>query len=218
MFLFLREAPDYRSGSERAAPLPGLRFTEALRGANFWKLLFLVAMGAGALTALATHLTALLGDHGVSTTVAAATLATISFTNAGWQIVLGHILDRSRSPWLAAPFILIGIVGVLIIGASHHPSSILFGGFLAGIGTGTEYGLLPFCMPRYFGFRSYGVVYGWIYGATMLVSGVTPYLMDLIYEAAGSYHLAIALIGLALAACAALVASLPRYRFGAKVT
>lgn len=220
--LFLREAPIVppapgpatRAGAEAEAA-PGLSAAGALRQPAFWILLASVALGAGSISALVTHMAPLVTDRGISPMVATGALVGLFVTNAAWQIVIGLVLDRGRTPRIAAPFVLPAVAGAALLALARDPALIVVGGVLIGMGCGTEYGLLPFCIPRYFGFRAYGEVYGWIFGAIMLIQGFTPFLMDVLYEATGSYRPVMAGLCVMLVGCAAIILALPRYRFGA---
>lgn len=214
MFAFLREAPFFRRATlPGAIPLAGIGAADALRSRPFWMLITAVSLGAGSLTAVVTHVSAILLENGITPVVAAWTIAAMSITNATWQIALGRVLDRSALPRRAAPFVVIAVLGVCLVCFGTRPWMIVTGGALMGIGSGTDYGLLPYCMPRYFGFRSYGVLYGWIFSATMLVTGLTPFLMDVIRLLTGSYSLVVMLVNIALLLSAWLIYRLEPYRF-----
>jgi MFS family permease len=193
--------------------LAGIEIPEALRSRAFWMLTTATALGAGSLTATVTHVAAIIGENGLPASVAAWTIAAMSLTNAGWQIALGRVLDVSQRPRIASPFLLIAILGVALVVSGRTPPTIILGGALMGIGSGTDYGLLPYCMPRYFGFRSYGVLYGWIFAITMLVTGVTPFLLDLLRVAFGSFRPVMLLVDGALVFSAILIFALGGYRF-----
>jgi cyanate permease len=93
----------------------------------------------------------------------------------------------------------------------------MIGAVLLGIGSGTEYGLLPCVIPRYFGVRSFSEIYGTIFGVSILVSGFTPMLMGLAFDANHNYNLALILIAAALVCSAILLFLAPPYDAAAKV-
>jgi MFS family permease len=216
LWALAREAPAFaapRSASGEEAGLFGLTGSQARGGATFWVILAAISLGAGSLTAVFTHVIPMLTDHGVSGGMAALTLAAWAFSNTVWQIILGRFLDRSASPRLAAPMVLVALVGLYVMSHATSPALLILGGLLTGVGSGTEYGLLPYFIPRYFGFRAYGEIYGGIYGVIMLTSGFTPFFMDLVFDHTRSYDGALYGIGAALVVCAVLIARLPRYAF-----
>ena len=84
-----------------------------------------------------------------------------------------------------------------------------------GLGLGTEYGVLPYFLSRYYGLRHYGAISGAVYGVIVLIQGVTPFLMDLVFDLTGSYRGAIIAICFGLAAGALLILRLPRFELTA---
>jgi MFS family permease len=208
---FLHEAPGFRVTREAAPVLSGMSRGEALREPTFWILFASIACGSGSVQAIITHVVPLAEQAGQTPAVALAALAALFLVNAIWQVVVGMVLDVSGRPALAALFVLPGIGGALLF-ASGSPGAggLLLAGILLGISTGTEYGLLSFCIPRYFGFRAYGQIYGWIFGGIILVQGITPFLMDLLYESKGDYRTALWCIGWILAGSGVLLSRLPR--------
>ncbi|EGD58080.1 major facilitator superfamily MFS_1 [Novosphingobium nitrogenifigens DSM 19370] len=190
---------------------------EAVRTRAFRLLFVSVAAGSGSIAAITTHMGPIAAENGLAPMAGIVALGGLYLANAVWQIAVGLVLDRTRTPRLAAPFVLTAVIGTLILTQTHTPGMVMLAAILIGLGCGTEYGLLPFCIPRYFGFRYYGEIYGWIFGAIMLFQGVTPFVMDVLYERTGSYHAPVLLIGAILIACSGLLLGLPGYRFGRAV-
>lgn len=212
-FLLLKEAPlSAQPAGEATEELTGgMSRAEAQRHPAFWILLGGVAVGAGSISAIITHMIPLVAERGGSVATGIAALSALYAANAVWQTVLGGVLDRMPTPRIAALFILPGIGGALLLGTTTDPTMMIVGGLLVGLSAGTEYGLVPFCIPRYFGFRAYGEIYGVIFGAIMLLQGIAPFVMDLAFEAAGHYGPALVALSFTLLACSAAVAFLPRY-------
>ena len=67
-----------------------------------------------------------------------------------------------------------------------------------GLGLGTEYGVLPYFLSRYFGVRHYGAISGLVYGVIVLTQGVTPFLMDIDFDLTGNYHIAVVVVCIAM--------------------
>jgi cyanate permease len=216
--MLLKNPPAAEAGSVAApgvgAPdvsLPGLTSREARRRPAFWLLMLSVALGAGSLSAMLTHMVPLLGDRGVPITTAATVFATTALCNASWQIVIGAMLDRSKSPRFAGLFLIVAIIGLGLIGSMTGSAWLIFGAVLIGIGSGTEYGLLPCVIPRYFGVKSFSEIYGTIFGVSILVSGFTPILMGMAFDANGNYSLALIVIAAALICSAVFLFLMPSY-------
>lgn len=187
-------------------------FTEARKTATFWKILIAIALGAGCMTALFTHVVSMLIDRGFSPGSATQVLVVFALVTVIWQITIGFLLDRVQTPRLAVPFFLAALAGLtLFVNTDSFPLLLMAGG-LMGIGLGTEYGVLPYFTSRYFGLKAYGVILGAIYGTIVLTLGVTPFLMDAVFDVTGSYDMAVIAIGIALLMGAILLWTLPPYK------
>jgi MFS family permease len=213
LFLFLRDAPRYRSGSFEDVPTPviGLGLAEAVRTPAFWLLVVPIAAGAGGLTAIFSHIVPILVDRGISVATATAVLSVMALATAAWQIVAGALLDRSRSARIVAPMYCAAIGGVALLGTATGTLALVIGGILLGIGLGTQYGALPYLISRYFGLRSFGVIVGVMYSAVTLFQGFTPIALDHGFDIEGTYRTGMITIGACIAVGAMLLVVLPAY-------
>ncbi|HEX7759134.1 MAG TPA: MFS transporter [Caulobacteraceae bacterium] len=210
LWMFLRDPPP---PSARAAQAEGdgMTLAEAARTQTFWVMLIAIALGAGCVTAVFTHVAPVLGDHKVSQGLIIGVISTFALVCAAWQIAIGWLLDRTDAPRIAAPFYIVAAVGVLMMQRSTGAPMLLLSGALMGIGLGTEFGALPFFISRYFGLKAYGAVSGVMYAVVILMQGITPVLMDAVFDAKGSYDLALYAVVAALVAGAALLLTLKPY-------
>ncbi len=207
LYLLLHDPPPDRVAHGQAVPavLEGMTLREARRTSTFWIILAAIALGAGCMTAVFAHVVPLLLDRGVPADRATAVLATFSMVTAAWQVGVGYLLDRVPRPWVAAPFYLAALAGLMLFESTSSYSQLLLAGALMGLGLGTEYGVLPYFLSRYFGVRHYGSISGLVYGVIVLTQGVTPFLMDLVFDSTGSYRPAIVAIGAGLIVGALLI-------------
>ena len=210
LYLLLRDPPQgvSRSATEHLEKTAGLSLTEALRTSTFWIILAAIALGAGCMTAIFAHVVPMLLDRGVSARQATTVLATFSLVTAGWQIGMGYMLDRIPRPWIAAPFYLLALAGLILLESTSSYPLLLLSGLLMGLGLGTEYGVLPYFLSRYFGTRHYGAISGSMYGVIVLTQGLTPFLMDLVFDVTGTYDIAIIAICIGLVLGAILITRL----------
>jgi MFS family permease len=88
---------------------------------------------------------------------------------------------------------------------------LMVGAVLVGMGSGTEFGLLPCVIPRYFGVKSFSEVYGTIFGVSILASGFMPLFMGLSFDRNGNYNFGLILIATALICSAALIFLMPSF-------
>jgi MFS family permease len=211
MMLLKNPPPGAIATAAPEMPLPGLTPGEARRQPVFRLLMFSVALGAGSLSAMLTHMVPLLTDRGIPLVTAVAAFATTALCNASWQIVIGMMLDRTNAPRFAGIFLIVSVIGLALIGFTSGSAWLTVGAVLLGIGSGTEYGLLPCVIPRYFGVKSFSELYGTIFGVSILASGFTPILMGAVFDTYGNYNLALVLIAVALVCSATLLFLMPSY-------
>ena len=197
LFLLLRDPPASRSKESGASE--GMTLAEARKTRPFWIILIAIALGAGCMTAVFAHVVPMLLDRNFSMDRAVSVLVTFSLVTAVWQVAVGYILDRFPKPWIAAPFYVIALIGLVLLETSSSYPLLILSGVLMGLGLGTEYGVLPYFLSRYFGVRHYGAISGMIYGVVVLTQGITPFLMDIDYDLTGNYRIAVMII------CAALL-------------
>ena len=210
LYLLLRDPPQgvSRSATEHLEKTAGFTLAEALKTSTFWIILAAIALGAGCMTAIFAHVVPMLLDRGVSAGQATTVLATFSLVTAGWQIGMGYILDRIPRPWIAAPFYLLALAGLILLESASSYPLLLLSGMLMGLGLGTEYGVLPYFLSRYFGTRHYGAISGSMYGVIVLTQGLTPFLMDIVFDVTGNYDIAIIAICIGLVVGAILITRL----------
>ena len=210
LYLLLRDPPRdvSRSATEHLEKTAGLSLAEALKTSTFWIILAAIALGAGCMTAIFAHVVPMLLDRGVPAGQATTVLATFSLVTAGWQIGMGYMLDRIPRPWIAAPFYLLALAGLILLESTSSYPLLLLSGMLMGLGLGTEYGVLPYFLSRYFGIRHYGAISGSMYGVIVLTQGLTPFLMDIVFDVTGNYDIAIIAICIGLVLGAILITRL----------
>ncbi len=214
LLLWLRDPPSAAAPSVDDAVTgdDNMTLQQARSTPTFWIILIAIALGAGSMTALFAHVVPMLIDRGVAVDRATLVLVTFSMVTAAWQVAVGFLLDRIPRPWIATPFFLAALAGLTMFTLSSSFAGLLCAGALMGLGLGTEYGVLPYFLSRYFGVRHYGSISGAIYGVIVLLQGFTPFLMDLVFDRTGSYRPALVTIGAGLLAGALLVLRLPRFR------
>lgn len=213
LFSYLRDPPER---PEANVPQVTSEASGSLRNAMgsriFWIVLAAFVLGAGCLTAIFTHIVPLLMDRNYSLTTATAVMSVTGLSCASWQILVGYILDRARSPMVLVPMFVVAIAGLGVLEFATSMPVLLLGGAMVGIGLGSEYGGLPYILSRYFGLRAYGAIVGLMFGAVTLAQGIVPFLFDAAYDHFGSYRIAVWAVLAALTTGAALILFLPPYR------
>jgi MFS family permease len=192
LFMWLRDPP--ATDSKVCARAEGLTLEQARKTKEFWIILVAIGLGAGCMTAVFAHVVPMMLDRGLTMDRAVMVLVTFSVVTAVWQVGVGYVFDRFPKPWIAAPLYVVALLGLVLLETSSSYSMLLLAGALMGLGLGTEYGVLPYFLSRYFGVRHYGAISGMVYGVVVLTQGVTPFLMDLDYDLNGSYRIAVVVI------------------------
>ena len=210
-WLFLRDPPVALAQADDAPVEAGMTAAEARATPQFWMLMAAVVLGAGATTAFYTHIVPYASDRGMPTEAPLWALSAAGASNGLWQIVMGRILDRTSTPRIAAPMVLAGLAGLSLVLFTSAPATWIVGGLLIGVASGSEYGLVPYALQRYFGGRAFGSLYGLIYGGVWLSMGVFPLASAAAFDLLGSYNLALAASSLFILASAVLLVILPRY-------
>jgi MFS family permease len=102
---------------------------------------------------------------------------------------------------------------LLLTGASGVV--VYFAAFLVGLTFGAETDIMGFLTSRYFGLKNYGQIFSYVYSFCLFMGMLGPLLLGYVYDAAGSYRIAIATFaGIALVS-AIMLLSLEQYRFKA---
>jgi MFS family permease len=189
----------------------GLTLGQAARTRTFWMMATSLGLGAGALTAVMAHIVPILTDRHYPVGEAALVVSVFAMVTALFQVVVGWILDRTGSARLVAPLYLVAVAGMLILEHGSTLPVMVLGGALMGVGMGTEYGVLPLFVSRYFGLRRFGMIAGVMYAAVIVAQGITPYWMDVDFDHDHSYVLSLHVVQVVLVIGAGIIACLPRF-------
>lgn len=189
----------------------------AAKQPTFWIILLTIASGAGCITALIAHLIPILTSRGIPIAQALLIMSVMTGTCAVWQVIIGHIMDRTRAGRTIMPFYLAALAGILLLQSSSF-IAVVVGGFAVGVAMGTEFGALPYVVSRYFGLAAYGRIAGTMYAAVMLAQGITPVLMDISYDHTGNYRLSLGAMTAVFACGSLALCALPTYPTGSTKT
>jgi len=119
------------------------------------------------------------------------------------NILRSNGFEAVSAPAVACWLLAAGTTDPLVAGLS-----IVLIGFAAGV----EFDLMAFMVARYFGLKSYGGIYGALYGFFALGAGVGPVIFGQYFDRTGSYETILLYSALGLVAGAALLLLMGRYR------
>ena len=193
----------------------GLALREAVRTREFWTMVCSLFLVTASVHACFIHLPAILTDRGGSAQLAAFASSLFGVGLFMGRVGCGYLLDQFFAPRVAALLFSAVAIGIAFLGLGHTIWSACIAAVLVGLGIGAEVDIIAYLTSRYFGLRSYGAIFGWIWAVFGVSGGLGAYLMGLGFDKTGSY--VPPLIGFFCAAVLAtlLIVSLGPYRYRA---
>ena len=214
VLLFVKDPP---AADPAASPLDEGGDVEGVLGSRpFWLMAVACFLVVTVLNGANAHLVALLTDRGVSQDVAVSAIVVVGLAAIVGRVASGFLLDRCFAPFLAAGVFLVPLIAVAILleGLTARPFVLIVASCF-GLALGAEVDVIGFLVGRYFGLRRYGEIYGYIFAAFTIGSGLGPYLLGLSFDRTGSYTAALLGAGVTLVVSSALIACLGPYRYPA---
>jgi MFS family permease len=199
-----------RASSETGS---GLSFREAWHTTTFWLMLCAFVLVTGSISGCFAHMAALLADEGLSTRSAAFATSVFGGGLLLGRVGSGYLLDKFFAPRVAGVIFGCVAVGMGLLFIAGSPWAAFTGAFAIGLGLGAEVDIMAYLISRYFGLRSFGAIYGFVFAAFGLSAGSGAYLMGAAFDATGSYALALTLFSIATVIGAALMLRLGPYRY-----
>ncbi len=200
------------SSGPSTAPVSGLTAGLALRKPELALLLGATLLSGIAIAGVNLHMAAIATDRGLSGAAAAGMVSVVATSMMAGQLTAGFFLDRISTPRVAVPLFAAILAGIVLVHVSAStPRLLVLGAMLDGFGAGSEYGLLPYFVTRFFGLRSFGLLYGVIYGASAIATGLGPFIMGRTFDVTGSYSPALFGFEAAMVATLIMLVYLPRY-------
>ncbi len=210
-----RQTAAHRKADEatRKAATPGLTIGETFASWRFWIIAVACIMIAFTIGGAIPNMENILRLSGFEHSDTVSLVSLIGAAVIVGRILGGWLLDRFWAPGVAV--FLLGIPSSAYWILGHGPFDKTVTGiavFEVGFAAGVEYDLLAFLIARYFGLKSYNVVYAGIYSAFALGAGIGPRVFGHYYDVTGSYHFPLMLSTVMMIASALLLLTLGRYR------
>ncbi len=207
VLLLLREPPRRAANDPVAA---GLTFREALRGRVFWLLASILLVLGITSAGVTTHLAALMSDQGLGTAGIAQAFLVLGIALIIGRVGAGILLDHYNPAAIACLVMAAATCGLLMVATCQSTLPVYCGVVLVGFGIGSEFDFLSFFIGRLLGMRAYGVIYGTIYSAFMVGSGLGSPLVGYGFDRFGSYGTPLLLLAAAQGLAAVLFLGLNR--------
>jgi predicted MFS family arabinose efflux permease len=182
---------DRRLSRDRAADqesIPGITARAALSSGQFWIIGIASILFATAVLGTIGHLVPLMVDHGMDRQTAASMMVVVGISTIIGRLVSGYLLDRFFAPYIAAAFFGLPLLSITLLSGVTSDYAFFIINIGLGLGLGAEIDLMGFLVSRYFGLRSYGQIYGFIFGMFAIGSGTGPMLLGFGYDFFGSYN------------------------------
>jgi predicted MFS family arabinose efflux permease len=214
--------PDGLAGAHatehRAAREIGLTLRETVRTSAFWIMMCVFFLVTASVHACFIHLPAVLADRGATAQVAALASSLFGVGMFAGRIGCGYLLDVFFAPRVSAVLFAAVATGLGFLAVGHAISTAFVGAFLVGLGLGAEVDIMAYLVSRYFGLRSYGAIFGWVWAIFGLSGGLGAFLMGLGFDKTGSYVVPLTGFVCASGLAMLLIMSLGPYRYGVGAT
>jgi MFS family permease len=215
LLLFFLKEPSAPAPSSRQSATDGeaggLTRGEALRGSLLWLLIFAFFIVSMSIQACMIHLIPMLKDRGMTPDSAA--LASSLFGAAGMvgRLGIGYLLDKLPAERIPAIAFSVVAAGIFLLFAGATGASAYAAAMLIGFGYGSESATIPYLVGRYFGLRSFGEIYSYLFITVPLGGALGPLLMGAAFDRKGSYQLALLFCGVATVVAALALLRLRSY-------
>lgn len=177
----------------------------------FWRLMAGFGLVSMAVAGFVTHFVPMLIDQGTTPVAAARTAGLLGVAVLVGRVAVGALLDRVFAPWVAGGILIMSASGLALLALGGVTYSIA-GALAVGLAIGAEVDLIAYLTARYYGMRRYGRMYGLIYGAFLIGTAISPFLISVIQRAGNSYTPALWLSAGLLVAAAGLFFTAPPFQ------
>jgi len=205
----------YKEKKEGASELSGLTYTEAVKGYRFWVIMLSFLILGACVSGLIANVIFILLDKGYTPQLASsgyAGLGLIGVSVIAGRFFGGIIVDHVWAPLVAFIFMGIPALGCLILMQDLPQTYNSLAIILVGLAAGIEFDLMAFLVSRYFGMKSYGRIYAFIYAAFGLGSGTFPAIFNALKGDAVNYNSVLTVTAYAFIVGAAILLTLGKYQ------
>lgn len=191
----------------------GITFRETVCTSAFWIMVCVFFVVSASVHACFTHVPAILADRGATPQLAALASSLFGVGMFVGRIGWGYLLDAFFAPRVSAVLFAAVATGLGFLAVGHAIWAAFVGAFLIGLGNGAETDIMAYLVSRYFGLRSYGAIFGWIWAIFGLSGGLGAFLMGLGFDKTGSYVVPLTGFFCASVLATLLIMSLGPYRY-----
>jgi MFS family permease len=203
------------------AKLIGMTAVEARKDKIFWLLVAMALFPNAIQIGWVQHHVAFLVGRGF-TQAQVANVISISFLFQPVALFVGgYVMDRMRTSKIAAPFALLGAIGMWVEWTAWSNFGgvplLLLGVTLCAFALGAALPIQTYFFTRYFGMKAFAEIYGLCLAIYSLVSGFGPPLVGKIFDRTGSYNTVVLILAMAYVFQAIFALILGPYRYSLDV-
>jgi predicted MFS family arabinose efflux permease len=206
---FVRERPSSQAANDTR--IAGASVPEALRSRVFWIVVTVLFFSSIGQNGAITHISSLLTDRGVSARGGALAISAMGVASLFGRLLTGWLLDRFFAARVSFGLLTAAAFGTFVLSSAQSLGAGILGAVLIGIGMGGEADVTPYLLSRYFGLRSFSVLYGTTWTFYAIAGAIGPVLMGKAFDLTGSYEALLVRLAFGTFAVGALMLLLPRY-------
>jgi MFS family permease len=174
---------------QRRAAGKGLDLGKAVQMRHFWQILVTTFLLGCAFTSFQIHLVPMLQARLSDAHTVALIAGSFGFSALVGRFVAGALLDRFAGHIVGGLSLVLPAIGCLLyLLVPVNATMALAIAISLGVGVGAEGDVIGYITSRYFGTRSFGLIYGVMTSAMALGAGVGPFATSLLHDHFGRYE------------------------------
>ncbi len=195
-----------------AADRTGDGWREAVGRGVFWMLVAVFALLSFSLYGMLAHFKPMLSEFGLPGETAGWITGMVGIAVMVSRVVIGFLIDRIFAPRVALVVFLLSAAGMFVLSTGNAAGFAIPAALLLGLSMGAEIDLLAYLAGRYFGLKSFAVIYGLLFSAFLVGTALGPWAYGEAYDRYDSYSAMLAAGGGCCALAAILTGFLPRWK------
>jgi MFS family permease len=207
----IRECPSGHYALAGKSGRAGATLREGLTSRVFWILVAVLFCSSIAQNGAIAHMSALLTDRGVSPSGSALAVSAMGGASLAGRLLTGWLLDRFFAARVSIALLAVAALGTFLLSGAQSLAMGVAAAAMIGIGMGGEAEVTPYILSRYFGLRSFSLLFGFTWTAYACAGALGPILMGKAFDLTGSYEALLVRFALATLGVATLMLFMPPY-------
>lgn len=163
-------------------------FRTVMLSRKFLQIAFAGLLIASVVVSIVISLVPIMTANGISRAEAAGIAGMLGFAAIGGRLTIGYLLDRVEARYLAAVMLCMPVIAItLFVQMPHSVPAAIAAVLIIGLALGAELDLMAYITSRYFDLAYFGILFGTIGGFVTLAGGMGPVLLNMVFDATGSY-------------------------------